>query len=497
MKQSCGSFAKSVLENCPTDVEQRIADGLGYVLAPFNDNCGAFSFQAMLNAEDPTAQLPVVFSSRNYKSPIVEPTDAQFPTMSETLEDVWFGVPPNIIFSTWCCKTRTSTGVAKFYYLNNNAWTQRGAFRSTETMAVFTDGSHIRKFPINIIIGYNITASDYAISSDGAQIYALDPQGLWLRYGAGGSWNALNFKPNAKLCLSFDGLNACAVSNQQLEYLFDGVYRSVPIASGNTYACMLGSLVFFVQGADLYTVGTLKVVVKLKTFDAACTGIWSDDVAVYVDVDRTTHMSIDRGWTWVTQPGKSAIAPGVYKDGSNRIWMSSLNSFQIDVGLPLRLNNSGLLYSPAWRNWYQFMDLDIEYTHIDEGPTTVVSPNGRYLIIIGDDVTVYLNVWNLPSFWTWCRFSGAACMDGYKGYCQLTGIPMENCMPGFSPDPPPDPPDPPDDDDDDDVPAKPSDSNMLWVWIGVGLFIVVLIVVIILAFKLKKSRQLYVSSSIS
>jgi hypothetical protein len=268
--------------------------------------------------------------------------------------------------------------------------------------------------------------------------------------------------------------------------LIGGIYRTVPL-SGKVYVAVLKSMAFIAKGSDMYTVGSLFSLQLLRPLGLICVGVWCDDIAVYAAIGGDTIMSCDGGWTWVTQPGKVAIAPAIYKDFTNKIWTSSLNSFQVDVGLPLRLNNSGLLYSPAWRNWYQFTDLDIEYTHINASPTAVSSPNGRYIAIIGDEVTVYLNVWNLPSFWSWCRISNAACMTGYERYCQLTGIPMENCMPGFSPDPPPDPPDPPDDDDDDDdeVPAEPSDSKMIWVWIGVGVLIVVLIIVIILAFKLK------------
>ena len=495
MSQSCGSFARSVLVDCPADIEQRLTDGLSDLLAPFHANCGVFDFQAMLNAQDPTAHLPVLFSSLNYQSPNTLPTNVPLPADAAV---VWYGLSPSTWFPalgssppnythTWCYKTKPwgAQNTARAFYYNTDpnyrpvGWFEALLFHSTDTMLVVQYQPTILQFPGNITIfsDSSTVTYDIVISGDNSTVCKMDLMGGWARR-RGDVWTTLNFQPKSTLSLSFDGSNLCASNGQQVNYLIEGVYGSLSI-TGQVYTAVLGSMAFIGQGSVLSTIGSLKSLKQLKQLGGSCTGVWCDDLVVYVATTVNTFMSYDGGWTWVTQTNKVAIGAGVYKDVSGKIWSSAQTTFQEDVGFPLRITNSGLLYSSTWKNWYQFTDLDDKLTTIDQETAAAISPNGRYLATVGEDVTVYLNVWNLPLFWTWCARNNNVCMDGYRRYCQLVNISPDRCSPIYADEPPVDEPpvdDPPvDDRPADDPPASSNNSLKLIVGAIVGIWLVMLI----------------------
>jgi hypothetical protein len=46
-------------------------------LSVLSGNCGSFGFQEMIAASQPTDKLPVLFSSRAYRSPVVDTSSVQ------------------------------------------------------------------------------------------------------------------------------------------------------------------------------------------------------------------------------------------------------------------------------------------------------------------------------------------------------------------------------------------------------------------------------------
>jgi hypothetical protein len=503
MTQSCESFARTVLVDCPDDVQQRLASGLGVILSPFNSNCGAFNYQALISHEDPTARLPVLFDSKLYRSPNIIPTNVPMPPSTDA---VWFGLsifnwfaPPNApmpdgTLRTWCCKTKPSSNpfIAKAYCYNADpafaavGWIETPLFHSTNDIVVMPFSTYIVEYPENRIISNDGVSHDVMISDDGSTVYKMDTSGVWSRSRAN-VWTELSYlEPYSTLSVSVDGSNFCAhrnyvgTTNSRVFYSIGSNTGSVTVSNaGLPYAAILGSMVFIAQGSSrqIETLGSLGVLRSIKTLENVCRGLWSDGAAVYVGDGNNTLISNNAGWSWVQQLNKVAVSAGIYLDPSNRMmWQTAKTTFKEEVGFPLRLSNSGLLHRSTWKNWFEFTDRDERFTLIDEETTVAVSPNERYLVTIGDDdVKLFLNVWKLPSLWLWCQNEGEnACMVAYRKYCQLVGIAPNACSPLVLPDPKPDNPPPP----------KP---KSIWLWVGliVGGLVVGAIVLYVVSHRSK------------
>jgi hypothetical protein len=62
-------------------------------LSVLSGNCGSFGFQEMIAASQPTDKLPVLFSSRAYRSPRVDTSSVPKIT-SEPIIEYWRGMTP-------------------------------------------------------------------------------------------------------------------------------------------------------------------------------------------------------------------------------------------------------------------------------------------------------------------------------------------------------------------------------------------------------------------
>jgi hypothetical protein len=245
----------------------------------------------------------------------------------------------------------------------------------------------------------------------------------------------------------------------------------------NVYTAVIDSTILAAQGANVYSIGSEGVLVKLelpKPLDSPATGIWADRVSVWVATQTRTFLSNDVGWTWIEQPGTVAVGPGIYvSTPAGPLSVSSSDSFVESAGFPLRLNNSGALSSDTtnFRSAFEYSGVSSGSTVIEADTRSALSPNRLFLLTQDPEgvFKVHINVWNTDAFAAWCSTNASACKEGRIKYCESFGI---RAGPWCTPESPPE-----------------TGSKFLWVIIlsvvvGAGLLIAVL------AYLRKKSKTL-------
>lgn len=445
----CEKFACTRFESCPADVGQRIADGLGSALALLGTECGEFDFSRLVEHNDPLYHLPVLFSSLRYKSPTLEETI--YPKIAVPgIEEYWFGLG-GFGINTLCARAGSST-----YYYHANTWvlwtlgpgistfksvpgvTLSSVQQTTTSPTCYLGVRELGPPESDVDLGLLLGVTNCQVSGNGLTYFARDSSG-WKRY-VSTSWESVGFGgTNLWLVPSFDG-HSFVLTNLDSPSTFYYKIESANIrskttsGSGAVYAAVLGTTVFVVRGSKIYTVGSLNVLSLIKTLESgAATGIWADDVSVWVSTTTGTYMSNDAGWTWIVLTNKFAVGPGLFTSlGSANIWMNSDETFaEVADMFPLRLTNGGLLSSPqnGWRHSYEDTTANTLSTTISATTAAALSPNGLYLLTNDNGViTLYLNAWNSPKIIAWCRGYGNNCKPGYAKYCQAFGSIDTGCI---------------------------------------------------------------------
>jgi hypothetical protein len=426
----------------------------------------------MIDSAEPTSNLPVLFSSQQFRSPaLVDTTIPLFPMQVPPIdiEEYWYGLSPfgqNAI----CARG----GLKSYFYIDRwLLWevTSGGvhSFKSVPGACLYTapwptGGSKIflqtdQTQELGTIPG--VTACQ--LSGDGQACFARDATG-WKRHTGGVAWNPIG-KPGSALELhtSFDGQTFVQSHPSSPEYYYkigsaELQTKSLAVDESKddpVLSAVLGNTIFIARGKKVYSVGSLdheKVIFNLV--GAVATGMWADEQTLWLTTDKSTFMSNNAGWTWTELKNLFAVGPGLFAKPDNvQIWKNSEQSFVQAVGYPLRLTNGGLLYNDVnkWANAYQDKTMNDEFTVIKATDKAVLSPNGLYLLTQEDGVvTLYLNVWNSASFAAWCKVAGNNCQAAYGRYCQefktdpgcKTDTPGGPVNPGPGtpgPTPPPDP----------------------------------------------------------
>jgi hypothetical protein len=525
---TCEGFAIGRLDGCPTDVKQRLANGLGTVLAVLGDRCEEFKFNFQKMTEDaikpnadPTANLPVLFSSRQYRSHAV-PTATQFPKTippagSNAIDEYWFGLAP--VGNTMCARSGSSV-----YYYNNTIsnptwvrwfgssgiWCFKGVYNSHISSTPdpnnpgFNKVSYVVQFDeetgsiVPLTLFPNLT--NVQMSGNGLALFARGSGG-WARWND--AWQPVgNNNGDLWLSPSFDGSSFVQFKTGSSTFFYNLgstlVQKEITTNSNdNIYAAVVGKTVFLARGKNVYTVGSLNDLQELGDLgNRVATGVWADDQTVWVSTDKGTHISSDLGWTWTVMDNYFAVGPNLFTSpGSDMISQGPILTFAQGVAYPLRLSNSGLLYNETgtWANNYQELPTSTTFTTIANNTVAMaLSPNGRYLVTQKNGVvTLYLNVWNSDRFAAWCKGTADGCKNSYKIYCNQFKSIDEDCKtdtPGtpVDPGPPGDPgggpgtdPDPPDE-------GFPTWAIALISVVGLGILVGVLYAV----FKKPKTRSL-------
>jgi hypothetical protein len=110
--------------------------------------------------------------------------------------------------------------------------------------------------------------------------------------------------------------------------------------SNNLYTAVLGETVFIVRGQNVFTVGSLGGPIKLHLLEHVATGMWADETALWIATAPQTYLSNDAGWTWIVQPGKVAVGPGLYTTSGANLEVSSTVPF-VEDHFPIRLTDKG------------------------------------------------------------------------------------------------------------------------------------------------------------
>jgi hypothetical protein len=438
---TCEGFACARLEICPGDIEQRIADGFGPALNVLGGNCPAFNFSQMVSASVPTSKLPVLFSSSRYRSHNLEQTIYPKAIVSGvTIIEYWFGLGP--AGNTLCARANSGC-----YYFDLGKWVAGlpgadSSFRSVPDVILsslkFTGVTTLRKLgPPAVSRTLSNTAavvSSCQMSGDGLT-YFWRTSGGWKIYD-GTNNTVVPIQPqDAALWLvpSFDG-NTIVLTRSPFDANHGEVVYKIGSANTETkeaigsgtevFAAALGDTVFVARGASISTVGSLNVYKLVYTLPSGlATGMWADNVTVWIATTVGTYMSNDAGWTWTFLEDVFAVGPGLFtKTGSANIWTNSDETFSETIGFPLRMTNGGLLSSPStgWRNGFEDKTMNSAYTEILSTTTNALSPNGLYLLTnVGGVITLYLNTWNSAMFSEWCNSND--CRAGRAKYCQAFG----------------------------------------------------------------------------
>lgn len=443
----CGSFACSRLAICPSDVKQRIIDGLGSALAVLGTACGQFDFDQLVSADDPTAQLPVLFSSLTYRSPKLEAT--VYPKLEiagATVDEYWFGLGP--WENTICARSGSSTYCYRLgnWLLTYGLPSQITTFKSVPGVMLYaaraSSNMTLRRPDSTYQLGESGIVSSCQMSGDGTSYFANNSTG-WKRYNwSYRSWDSVGVDDtNLWLVPSFDGtcvvLTSPNISNGDFFYkIGSATLRSATVGgTGKVYGAVLSSTVFVARVQFIYTIGSLHVLSLIYTIPVGlATGIWADALTVWVATTTGTYMSNDAGWTWTVLENQFAVGPGLFtKIGSADIWRNSDEPFSESVGFPLRLTNGGLLSkSPQWRNGFEDKTTTTASTEILPTTTAALSPNGLYLLTNSNGIiTLYLNAWNSTKFADWCKLND--CKAGYANYCQKFGMIDPRCKASDTP----------------------------------------------------------------
>lgn len=308
------------LDPCPDDARQRMEDGLGSVLAVLGNECGEFDFKNMVDnasdpASDPTADLPVLFSSQGFRSHM--PVETSFPKMTQEglpIDEYWFGMGARNE-NTLCMRSFLST---YYFLLKERQWFKwsenKGGiwnFRSvndktlSQTLTLGTnppisqvratrllDESKTPPLVETVVVGPPLShLTELQMSANGEVYFAKQGDG-WKRWSAT-KWEPVGLPSGALdlwLVPSFDGLSFVQTTQSppmlycQLGWSAILQERAIPNDStGHIYAAVLRNTVFIARGKFLYTVGSLNelnMIGELKT--GVATGVWADDQVVWV-----------------------------------------------------------------------------------------------------------------------------------------------------------------------------------------------------------------------
>ena len=463
----CEGFActRLSLKLCPRDIKQRIADGLHIPLSVLGSACGTFDFQGMLDTDEPTANLPVLFSSKFYQSPaLIRTEDRPYP--SGPAYEFWEGLAPSLGVHLFA-----RSDSASFYLNTNKTWVNAGICKSTPNALLFysTGDNTVRVQTQTSAVQLSaprLNVSAVQISGDGLSFFLRDNTG-WFRHSDPQTWTPVGEQIQGQnlsnLAVSFDGTSLVQSDTRSplVRFKIQGsVLQTINVPEDvyrlrDLFATVLMTTVFIVRGKSLFSIGSLGELHLILELRAIGTGAWANDKTVWIATEQGTYLSDNVGWTWTFQPKAFAVGPGFYTtDDSNFMSLSSDIPFVEAVGYPLRLTNGGLLYNNVnkWANAYQDKTMNDEFTVIQATDKAVLSPNGLYLLTQEDGVvTLYLNVWNSASFAAWCKVAGNNCQAAYARYCQefktdpgcKTDTPGGPINPGpGTPVPPPPPPDP-------------------------------------------------------
>ena len=426
----CEAFARQRLTKCPPDIAQRLANGLGLTLSVLKNPCGGsyFPFQKLLGSNNPTAELPVLFSSSSFKSPELKALAVPKNTPVERVVEYWYGAGPEKS-DDFC-----SRSTAFSYAYESNVWKVQPMFKSVPGVCLYSGAggaSVMVKSGGETKALSNRRPEALQLSGDGQKYFMKDLVG-WLRHVDGTAWQYVSQTGAGwDLSASFDG-TCFILSDPRLRtaWYFIGTQSgkavSLPIENPgdhSVFAGVVGRLFFIVRGRDVFTVGSVNKLEKLHELDNGthATGLWVDATTVWIATNRGTVMSNDAGCTWVEQKEKFAVGPGLYttKD-SNTLFQNTDLPFTQTVEFPLRLNDGGRLYNSTWSTWFEDKSMAGESAEVERGAPATLSPNGLYLVTQEEGVvTLYLNVWNFPTFPAWCKLEKKECKPAYAKYCDL------------------------------------------------------------------------------
>lgn len=438
---ACENFACTRLNICPLDIKQRIADGFGAALYVLGDPCTPFDFNQLVSAISPTSQLPVLFSSLRYRSHQLE--DTSYPQLDVfVMNEYWFGL------DVWGDDSLCARSGSRCYIFHAGTWyfppLPTATFKSEPGVILSGTSSgdallSVKGYPTRTLGSMPSAITNCQMSGDGLTYFVKTSTG-WNQFDdINKDWIELepNY-PSSWLVSSFDGTTIVQTNSSlipdEFHYKIGSDHTQADIANGSgseVYAAALGDTIFVARGSAISTVGSLNVQTQIYTLPigVVATGVWADNVTVWVRTTTGTWMSNDAGWTWTVLENEFAVGPGLFtKPGSDNIWRTSEEPFSVMVGFPLRLTNGGLLFSPStgWRNGFEDKTMSSGYTELLSTTTAALSPNGLYLFTNEDGViTLYLNVWNSTRFADWCKVNN--CKSGYANYCQRFGTIDPKC----------------------------------------------------------------------
>jgi hypothetical protein len=421
------------LKNCPSDIKQRMADGLCLKMSALSDACGTFDYQAMLESPDPIKYLPLLFSSKFYQSAQLVPAGMEAPTFIGSHVQFWLGLPPfpEASRATVCFMYSTMNSTVYGFYeptgQDLGRWVECDMFASRPSVCFTVNAAgHVVKYPSNTIISTATAPTGLVVSGDGSAVFMNGAQG-WKKHAGDQAWETLGLV-GPHLSTSFDGSNLCAhdyAGNATIfcklgeDDVFETALRQDEFAQRPLHSAVRGSTFFFVRGNRVHTVGYLRaptIIATLATVgEGPVEGIWADagpdSQAIWVSGSPASYMSNDGGWTWSRQIDCWAVGAGVFfgevRGPRPSIQLSSTASFVEDVPYPLVLhNNGGLSSPPAWENWFRLTpEPDDQFTLVRPDVRVATSPNGRFLYTRSPqgEVKLFLNVWNTPNFVKLCE----------------------------------------------------------------------------------------------
>ena len=451
MSQTCEDFACQRLTPCPKDVDQRIADGLSSPLSVFGTACGEFPFKQLIEAEDPTAELPVLFSSDNYRSSAL--VDTNFPLMPERLapsqppiqiEEYWFGLCPRPFdrYDTMCARSSTT---CYLFDTEDEEWSAFGAaaqhsFKSvpglcfsthpaTPALGIVAEQKVTSTNPANDSSTKFVAITDCQLSGDG-NVRFIKHSGGWSRITSPTSFVGVGESgPQFRLHTSFDGSTFVQSNRRSPDFHYQigsTALRSQSLGQdeyndNDLFAAVSYRTILIARGKSVFAIGSLGTRKVIRDLPSVVVGLWADDATIWVCTDQGTLMSHNLGWTWTELKNQFAIGPGLFsKPGSDTVWAHPDQSFAEAVTYPLRLTNGGHLRDAGtWANAYQDKTMDnTKFTLVKKTDEFAVSPNGLYLLTQKDGVvTLFLNVWNSASFAAWCKLEPNDCKAAYAKYC--------------------------------------------------------------------------------
>jgi len=400
-------------------------------------------FSAMCEDNDPLVNLPIIFNSSSYRSPYVTPLNA---TTFGVDYQYWIG--PSLSNSDpHTLNVQTSNGTQ--FSFTASGWNLETAgvmYRSAQTTLLYYEAGQVwaKKSSSNAIPlgGVDDFISALHLSGDGSTYFYQRSVGThtWYRWSTfvpnSPQWVSMN--SGLSIGCSFDGKYTCSAiwltSTLQVTMYSDYTASwsaSISAKESDGYApylAMLDKMVFVALGMNVYSVGSNRSPTKiLGTADwpltQACTGIWADELTLWVRSGDATYMSNNGGWTWIKQSGVRAVSRGLYISSQYLDLVApSLTRFQDDGLYPLKLNNRGLLSSVdgGWQNdAFELKTGTDDFTIIDYDTRYAISPNGLFVLDndVEGNVVLRVNLWRVYPFQKWLAANPGVACPGLSIYC--------------------------------------------------------------------------------